>query len=90
MSRHNGGNFNEPEHITQSAEDTLTTRLARREYGSPVTGADRSAPERRHPPSPVRRHRYRPDELGPRIRLSRVQFFLTDLSGRAELDLGSV
>ncbi|WP_095159183.1 GPW/gp25 family protein [Pseudomonas sp. Irchel 3E13] len=94
MNRQNGSSLTELEHIKQSVQDILTTRIgtriARREYGSLL-------PELIDQPQneATRLRLFAATAMAlmnwePRIRLSRVQFFLVDLSGRAELDLDGV
>lgn len=94
MNRRNGSTLTELEHITQSVEDILTTRLgtriARREYGSLL-------PELIDQPqnAPTRIRLIAATAMAlvnwePRISLSRVQFHLSDLSGRAELEIDGV
>ncbi|MFG0460802.1 GPW/gp25 family protein [Pseudomonas sp. yb_1] len=91
MNRLNGSTITAMEHIKQSIEDILTTRLgtriARREYGSLL-------PELiDHPQNDATRLRlYAATAMAlmrwePRIRLSQVQMATVSLSGRAELEL---
>lgn len=94
MNRKSGSTLTELEHITQSVEDILTTRLgtriARREYGSLL-------PELIDQPqnATTRIRLIAATAMAlvnwePRISLSRVQFYLSDLSGRAELGIDGV
>lgn len=91
MNRLNGSTITAMEHIKQSIEDILTTRLgtriARREYGSLL-------PELiDHPQNDTTRLRlYAATVMAlmrwePRVRLSQVQMATVGLSGRAELEL---
>jgi len=94
MNRRDGGQIDALPHITQSIEDILTTRLgtrlARREYGSLL-------PELIDQPQndATQLRLYAATAMAlmrwePRISISRVQFYLVDLSGRAELELEGV
>lgn len=94
MNRRNGSTLTELQHITQSVEDILTTRLgtriARREYGSLL-------PELIDQPqnATTRIRLIAATAMAlvnwePRISLSRVQFNISDLSGRAELEIDGV
>lgn len=84
----------ELEHIAQSVEDILTTRigtrLARREYGSLLPDLiDQPV----NPSTRIRLIAATAMALmnwEPRISIARVQFYLSDLSGRAELDIDGV
>ncbi|MGR6474430.1 GPW/gp25 family protein [Pseudomonas juntendi] len=94
MNRHNGSSLTTREHIGQSVEDILTTRLGtrieRREYGSLL-------PELiDHPQNDATRLRiYAATAMAllrwePRISLSQVQLSVVGLTGKAELDLTGV
>lgn len=91
MNRHTGGAISEPEHISQSITDILTTRIGtrveRREYGSLL-------PELvDHPFNDVTRLRvYAAAVMAvmrweTRISLSRVQFVGANMQGQALIDL---
>lgn len=94
MNRINGGALTELQHITQSVEDILTTRLgtriARREYGSLL-------PELIDQPqnASTRLRLIAATAMAlmnwePRISIARVQFNLNDLSGRSVLEIDGV
>ncbi|MFV2945257.1 GPW/gp25 family protein [Pseudomonas japonica] len=94
MNRTTGGALTELEHIKQSAEDILTTRigtrLARRDYGSLLPEL---IDQPQNATTGIRLKAATAMALmnwEPRISLSRVQFFLSDLSGRAELEIDCV
>lgn len=94
MNRQTGSTLTELEHIAQSVQDILTTpigtRIARREYGSLL-------PELIDQPQneATRLRLFAATAMAlmkwePRISLSRVQLFITGLSGGAELDIEGV
>ncbi|PYB93576.1 GPW/gp25 family protein [Pseudomonas fulva] len=94
MNRHTGAALDRFQHIAQSIEDILTTRvgtrIARREYGSLL-------PELiDHPQNDATRLRlYAATAMAlmrwePRIRLARVQLDNNSLDGHAELTLTGV
>lgn len=94
MNRRNGSTLTTREHIAQSVEDILTTRIgtriARREYGSLLPELiDQPLNEttclRLYAATAMALLRWEP-----RINLTRVQLNITDLTGRAELDMTAV
>lgn len=94
MNRATGGALTELEHIKQSVEDILTTRigtrLARRDYGSLLPEL---IDQPQNATTGIRLKAATAMALmnwEPRISLSRVQFYLVDLSGGAELEIDGV
>lgn len=94
MNRRNGSTLTTREHIAQSIEDILTTRIgtriARREYGSLLPELiDQPLNEttclRLYAATAMALLRWEP-----RINLIRVQLNIPDLTGRAELDITAV
>ncbi|RRV41181.1 GPW/gp25 family protein [Pseudomonas sp. p106] len=94
MNRRTGSTLTTREHIAQSVEDILTTRLgtriARREYGSLLPELiDQPLNEttclRLYAATAMALLRWEP-----RINLTRVQLNISDLTGRAELDMTAV
>lgn len=94
MNRITGSTLTELEHIQQSVDDILTTRigtrLARRDYGSLLPDL---VDQPQNATTTIRLIAATAMALmnwEPRISLSRVQFFLSDLSGRAELEIDGI
>ena len=94
MNRITGSTLTELEHIQQSVDDILTTRigtrLARRDYGSLLPEL---VDQPQNATTTIRLIAATAMALmnwEPRISLSRVQFFLSDLSGRAELEIDGI
>lgn len=94
MNRRNGSTLTAREHIAQSVEDILTTRLgtriARREYGSLLPELidqplNQATCLRLYAATAMALIRWEP-----RINLTQVQLNIPDMGGRAELEMTAV